>query len=137
VGKSGEDRGLFGLLIPSFFLTHTTILPFQDHLLPAEYVSMMKATMLNAVPPEPFSAVKATVEEELRAPLATHFSSFDPTPVAAASLAQVHRAVTRDGVPVAVKVQHRGLREACAADVATVAALVSAAHAAPARHGVD
>ena len=88
----------------------------------------MKATMLNAVPPAPFADVRATVEEDLRAPLASTFRTFDPTPIAAASLAQVHRAVTADGTPVAVKVQHRGLREACAADIATVAALVAAGH---------
>jgi len=101
--------------------------PRQDHLLPSEYVSEMRATMLNACPPSPYADVAATVEAELGAPITSLFASFDRAPVASASLAQVHRAVTVGGDAVAVKVQHRGLREACAADVATVAALVAAA----------
>ena len=111
---------------PSHTLSFPPTQNQQDHLLPPEYVNLMKATMLNAVPPAPFADVRATVEEDLQAPLSSTFLSFDPTPIAAASLAQVHRAVVVDGTSVAVKVQHRGLREACAADIATVAGLVAA-----------
>lgn len=58
------------------------------------------------------------------------FSSFEHTPLASASLAQVHRATLRStGQRVAVKVQHAGLRETCAADIATVSFLVHAVKA--------
>mgnify|MGYP003684678313 CR=1 FL=1 len=58
----------------------------------------------------------------------TAFASFEREPIASASLAQVHRAVDkRTGEPLAVKVQHLGLREACSADVAAVGIAVEAA----------
>ena len=98
-----------------------------DHLLPRAYVATMRASMLDACPPSPPADVEAVIRAELGAPPSTLWASFDPSPVAVASLAQVHRAVTHEGRPLAIKVQHRGLREACAADIATVAALVSAA----------
>ena len=87
----------------------------------------MKATMLNTCPVSDFEGVAKTISEDLGERPETLFASFDRTPVASASLAQVHRAVAKDGRVLAVKVQHRGLREACRADVATVAALASAA----------
>jgi len=87
----------------------------------------MKATMLNTCPVSDFEGVARTIAEDLGERPETLFASFERVPVASASLAQVHRAVARDGRVLAVKVQHRGLREACRADVATVAALVAAA----------
>ena len=99
-----------------------------DHLLPGAYVRTMRASMLDACPPSPPADVEAVIRAELGAPPFELWASFDPAPVAVASLAQVHRAVTHDGRPLAIKVQHRGLQESCAADIATVSALVSVGH---------
>jgi len=49
------------------------------------------------LPPAPFAKIKRTIESSFGAPLESLFSEFDEVPVGAASIAQVHRAVTTDG----------------------------------------
>lgn len=62
------------------------------------------------LPPFSYRRVKNTIEQELGRPLADVFNAFDEQPVAAASVAQVHRANLRDGREVAVKVLRPGVR---------------------------
>ena len=63
------------------------------------------------VAPFPYDEVERIVSTELGVRLATVFPTFDPTPLAAASLGQVHRATLRDGREVVVKVQRPDIRE--------------------------
>jgi predicted unusual protein kinase regulating ubiquinone biosynthesis (AarF/ABC1/UbiB family) len=67
----------------------------------------------------PMSAELATgvVEADLGAPLSRLFSEWDPVPIAAASIGQVHRAITVDRRAVAVKVQYPGIEDAIRADL--------------------
>src|SRR6201984_1714438 len=65
----------------------------------------------------------AVVTEELGAPPERAFARWDPQPIAAASIGQVHRAITLDGRAVAVKVQYPGIAETIAADLRNVALL--------------
>ena len=63
------------------------------------------------------------IREELGLPPDEAFARWDPEPIAAASIGQVHRAITHDGRAVAVKVQYPGIAETIAADLGNVALL--------------
>jgi predicted unusual protein kinase regulating ubiquinone biosynthesis (AarF/ABC1/UbiB family) len=82
--------------------------------------------LLDDVAPEPASVVRRVIERELGAPLHVLFSEFDDRPVAAASIAQVHRAWLHDGTAVAVKVRRPGLRRRIDRDLRLLAGLASA-----------
>lgn len=71
----------------------------------------------NQVPPVPFDDIRVQVEEDLGGAIGTVFAGFDPEPIAAASIAQVHRAVLLDGSDVAVKVRRPGIRPLVEADM--------------------
>jgi predicted unusual protein kinase regulating ubiquinone biosynthesis (AarF/ABC1/UbiB family) len=79
------------------------------------------ARLQDSVPPMSPQLAAAVVEDELGAPPERMFARWDPHPIAAASIGQVHRAVTLDGRAVAVKVQYPGIAETIAADLGNVA----------------
>jgi ubiquinone biosynthesis protein len=71
------------------------------------------------LPPAPFAAIKQTIESSFGAPLEMLFSEFEEVPIGAASIAQVHRAVTTDGREVAVKVLRPGIEDEFAKAIET------------------
>jgi ABC1 atypical kinase-like domain len=77
----------------------------------------------DSVPPMSAELAAGVIEEELGSRPEHLFAEWDPEPIAAASIGQVHRAITRDGRAVAVKVQYPGIAEAIAADLENVALL--------------
>ncbi len=76
-------------------------------------------TLQDSLPPEPFDLVRQSIETGFGAPLEALYAEFDPVPVGAASIAQVHKAVTADGRTVAVKVLRPGIASKFARDIDT------------------
>jgi len=92
------------------------VLSMRTFLIPVELV--LELTKLqDEVAPFPFPEVKRIVEDELKAPLDDLFSSFDTVPIASASLSQVHKAVTKEGKTVVLKIQRPEIRKVIDADM--------------------
>jgi ubiquinone biosynthesis protein len=101
------------------FIKLGQIVSTRPDVLPPDVVLELKKLQDN-VPPVPFEDIKKAVEASLGTPLAETFASFDETPLAAASIGQVHRAVlaTPEGAKeVVVKVQRPGVGSTVARDL--------------------
>jgi predicted unusual protein kinase regulating ubiquinone biosynthesis (AarF/ABC1/UbiB family) len=85
-----------------------------------EPVRQALAQLQQDAPPMSPELAAGVVQEELGAPPEQAFAEWDPVPIAAASIGQVHRAITKDGRAVAVKVQYPGVGEAVEADLANL-----------------
>ncbi|XP_068821417.1 aarF domain-containing protein kinase 1 isoform X5 [Capricornis sumatraensis] len=96
-----------------------------DYLLPEEYTSTLKVLHSQA-PQSSMKEVRQVIREDLGKEIHDLFLSFDDTPLGAASLAQVHKAVLRDGRTVAVKVQHPKVQAQSSKDVLLMEVLVLA-----------
>lgn len=107
------------------FLKLGQLIAGTEGLLPDGVVAAF-ATCRDQVPPESFRHVRRVLEADLGASLESIFSEFDRTPIAAASIAQVHAARLRTGESVVVKVQRPGLSKTIAADLASMAWFVTA-----------
>jgi predicted unusual protein kinase regulating ubiquinone biosynthesis (AarF/ABC1/UbiB family) len=86
------------------------ILSTRPDIVPPEYIVALES-LQDDVEPFSYAEVERIVEEELKVRISKAFETFESTPLAAASLGQVHRAVLRDGREVVVKVQRPNVRE--------------------------
>jgi len=93
----------------------------DDGLSPAARRTLSR--LQDSVPPMSPELAAQVVTEELGQPPERAFATWDPEPIAAASIGQVHRAITHDGRAVAVKVQYPGIAETIEADLGNVALL--------------
>lgn len=101
---------------PSYIKLGQTLSTRAD--LVGEDIARDLGNLRDQIPAFPFQQAKTIIEEEFDAPLEELFTEFDPTPVAAASIAQVHFAVTRkEGREVAVKIIRPDVKAAFARDL--------------------
>jgi ubiquinone biosynthesis protein len=98
------------------FIKLGQLLSTRTDLLPGPYLDAL-ARLQDRVEPFSFNEVEEIVSTELGVRISKAFSEFESTPVAAASLGQVHHARLREGRPVAVKVQRPGIRQVILEDL--------------------
>jgi predicted unusual protein kinase regulating ubiquinone biosynthesis (AarF/ABC1/UbiB family) len=102
------------------------LLSTRADLLPPPFLEAL-TRLQDKVAPFPYSEVEAIVTAELGVKISKAFLEFEKTPIAAASLGQVHRAVLRTGRPVAVKVQRPGIQEQILKDLEVLEEIAEAA----------
>jgi len=108
------------------FVKFGQVLSSRPDLLPDEFIKEL-SRLQDEVPPFPFPEVKTIVERELGHPLGELYDYFEERPTAAASLAQVHRARTKSGEEVAVKVQRPGIEGIIDSDIRVLRKLAALA----------
>ncbi|MGB5132131.1 MAG: ubiquinone biosynthesis regulatory protein kinase UbiB [Steroidobacteraceae bacterium] len=108
------------------FVKFGQLLSTRRDLLPVDIADEL-AKLQDRVPPFPGDIARARIEEALGSPVTKLFDSFDETPLAAASIAQVHAATLIDGRPVVVKVLRPGMRAVIGRDIEVLKTLAALA----------
>ena len=98
------------------FIKLGQLLSTRADLLPGPYLDAL-TRLQDHIEPFPYEEVERIVSGELAVRMSKAFADFDPTPLAAASLSQVHRASMRDGREVVVKVQRPNIRDLIVGDL--------------------
>jgi ubiquinone biosynthesis protein len=92
------------------------IMAIREDLLP-DPITRELESLMDHLPPIPFDQVRAIIERDLERPVGALFQSIDDEPLGSASIAQAHRAVTRGGEEVVVKVIKPGIRDVITSDL--------------------
>lgn len=116
-----QNLGMTGVKLGQFLALRSDLLP------PAVCAELGK--LFEDVAPMSFRDVRSVIESDLGEPLENLFGEFHDTPIAAASISQVHEARSRDGARVAVKVQRPNLDRSFNADMRNLRRMASAADA--------
>lgn len=95
------------------------LLSTRPDLLPPSYITALTALQAR-VPTIPWMEVEAMIRQQLHQPLEQVFASVNTIPIAAGSIAQIHRATLANGQEVAMKVQRPGIEKIVAQDVALI-----------------
>jgi len=105
------------------FIKLGQILATRVDLFPPQYIAEFEK-LQDQVPPMAFEELLSQLEEDLGGDIDEFFSEVERVPLAAASIAQVHRAVLKDGTPVILKIRRPGLRKLIAADLRLIHRIV-------------
>jgi ubiquinone biosynthesis protein len=105
------------------FIKMGQILATRVDLFPPVYICEFEK-LLDQVPPMPFADLLPQLEEDIGGSIEEIFLEIDPQPLAAASLAQVHKAVLKNGASVVLKIRRPGLRKIIEADLRLLDRLV-------------
>lgn len=100
------------------------LLSTRPDVLSAAYIESL-STLQSEVPPVPWADVEITIRQNLSRSLEETFSTINPQPIAAGSIAQTHRATLKDGREVALKVQRPGLAAIIEQDIKLIRLLAS------------
>ncbi|TBR57290.1 ABC transporter [Westiellopsis prolifica IICB1] len=95
------------------------LLSTRPDLLSGSYIEEL-STLQDEVPPVSWSEIEVLIRQQLKQPLEETFTTINPVPVAAGSIAQTHRATLKDGREVALKVQRPGIDVTVAGDIALI-----------------
>jgi ubiquinone biosynthesis protein len=98
------------------FIKLGQLMSTRADLFPPEYITEFEK-LQDQVPPVPYEDIQGVIERELKQPVASLFASFDPASLAAASVAQVHRARLLSGEDVAIKVIRPGIQKKIRKDI--------------------
>jgi len=104
------------------------ILSTRPDLLPLPFITEL-SKLVDSVSPEPWEVIHTLLARELGRTPESLFASIDPTPMASASLSQVHAAILPDGQDVVVKVQRPNIAAVIDTDLEIMASLASTAQA--------
>jgi predicted unusual protein kinase regulating ubiquinone biosynthesis (AarF/ABC1/UbiB family) len=107
------------LELQGLFIKVGQLLSIMANFLPEEFREELEG-MQDAVPPRPFEEIEARILKELGKRPDELFARFERTPIAAASLGQVHEATLADGTRCAVKVQHKDIEEVVKLDLVLI-----------------
>jgi len=118
-------RRVLEILGPTF-IKLGQILATRPDLFGPDWIAEFEKLQAQA-PPLDFKELRPQIEEDLGVPLEEIFEDVDPTPLAAASVAQVHRAILKDGTQVVLKIQRPGIRPKIESDMRMLAYLASLA----------
>ena len=102
--------------LQGLFIKVGQLLSIMANFLPEEFRGEL-AGLQDQVPPRPFDEIEDRIRSELGKPSSELFAHIETTPIAAASLGQVHEARLHDGTRVVIKVQHRDIEETTRLDL--------------------
>jgi len=124
------------LALEGLFIKVGQLLSILTNFLPEEYHEPLNS-LQDQLPPRPYSEIQQRIQSELGQPIEALFETFDQQPIATASIGQAHRATTKSGESIVVKVQHFNIENIAEVDLQIIERLTKLAGRFFDIHGLD